>query len=93
MEKQDIKAVEVFIEANIENLHRARLDFKIRGYHSPNFVYIGDIFPKEEGSLWVKPINKNTGCTVFGAKIIADYRIPVGKFKLSYRELSYREIG
>lgn len=75
MEARDKKAVQKYIE----KLQDKILELRYAVVHAggrPNVVYIGDIFPRKKDELRPSPMQLDTGCKIFGMKIIADFRVP-----------------
>lgn len=75
MEKRDVKALSEYIESRLPLILEARNKVSDAG-GVPNVIYIGDIFPRKENELRPSAVQVDTGSTVFGMKIIADYRVP-----------------
>ena len=85
--KQKIdKAVQIYCENLMPLIAEAR-NKVVRAGASPKVMYIGDIFQYKKNELPESPMKLNTGCKVFGMKIIADYRVPIDKFYIMQGEL------
>lgn len=80
------KSTRVYVEHLIPLIAEARSKV-IKAGASPNVMYIGDIFPYKKDELPVSPMKVDTGCTIFGMRIIADYRIPSDRFYIMQGEL------
>ena len=88
-EERRTKAVERFVARNFIDIAKARAD-ALKAYGIPSTMYVGDIFPKDPlDILAITPMNVDTGCRVFGMRIVADFRIPKNKFYITYGDLSY----
>jgi len=88
MTKKQIKAVQVYVEHLLPLIAEARSKV-IKAGATPNVMYIGDIFAlaRKKDELFLSAIKLDTGCKVFGMRIIADYRVPVDKFYIMQGEL------
>lgn len=87
-EKKRSEAVENFVMRNLEDITKARAEAIKAGGH-PRTLYVGDIFPREPDVLFVSPMNVDTGCRIYGMRVVADFRIPINKFYITYGDLSY----
>lgn len=86
LEKRDIKAIQIYVEHLTPLIAEARNKVVHAGAR-PNVMYVGDIFPKKKNELRISPMKVDTGCKIFGMKIIADYRVPFDKFYIMQGEL------
>lgn len=84
--KKICDAVQVYCEHLTPLIAEAR-NKVVRAGASPQVMYIGDIFSYPKDSLPLSPIKLDTGCKIFGMKIIADYRVPFDKFYITQGEL------
>lgn len=87
MNKKDSKAIQKYIEAETTHIMIARSKVMEAGAE-PKVLYIGDIFPRKKDELRLSAMLLDTGCTIFGMKIIADFRVPVGNFYITQGELT-----
>jgi len=86
MNKEDTKATEIYVDHLALLIAEAR-NKVVRAGASPKVMYIGDIFPREKDELRPSAMKYDTGCRIFGMKIIADYRVPIDKFYITQGEL------
>ena len=86
MENRDTKAVSIYVEHLMPLIADAR-NKVVKAGASPKVMYIGDIFPRKKNELRVSAMKVDTGCKVFGMKIVADYRVPIDKFYITQGEL------
>lgn len=86
MTKEDTEAVGIYVETLLPLIAEARNKVVAAGA-SPKVMYISDIFPRKKDELRMSAVKVDTGCKVFGMKIIADYRIPIDKFYILQGEL------
>lgn len=86
MNKKDTKALQSYVEHLTPLIAEARNQVTRAGAR-PNVMYIGDIFPRKKDELKPSAMKFDTGCKIFGMKIIADYRVPVDKFYIMQGEL------
>jgi hypothetical protein len=80
------KVVQKYCEPQTLRILDAR-NAVVRAGGRPNVMYIGDIFPPKKNELPLSPMQMNTGCKIFGMKIIADYRVPRDHFYIMQGEL------
>lgn len=86
MEDRDTKAIAIYCEHLMPLIAEARNKVMDSGAR-PNVMYVGDFLPKKKDELRISPMKLNTGCKVFGMKIIMDYRVPFDKFYIMQGEL------
>lgn len=86
LEERDIKVVKTYVDALLPLIAEGRHKVMAAGTW-PRVIYIGDIFPREGEELRPSAMKVDTGCEVFGMKIIADYRVPFDKFYIMQGEL------
>lgn len=84
--KKDAEAVQKYCEPKTKLIAEARAKV-IKAGGRPNTMYIADILPREKNELRPSAMQFNTGCKIFGMKIIADYRIPKDHFYITQGEL------
>jgi hypothetical protein len=83
MNKKELKAVEGFMMAKIDAIHKARTQTMIKSYYRPDNVLIGSVVPPTEEEKGLLYYGKDTGCTFMGMKVIIDSRVPVGEFRIT----------
>lgn len=84
--KRDIKAVEKTVIPLTNLIAEARAKVKDAG-GKPNVIYIPDVFPRKKDEIRMSAMQVDTGCRIFGMKIIADYRVPKNNFYIMQGEL------
>lgn len=86
IKKKIEESVQIYVEHLMPLIAEARSKV-IKTGGRPNVMYIGDIFFYPKDGLSVSPMKMDTGCKVFGMKIIADFRVPFDKFYIMQGEL------
>lgn len=85
LQKRDEKALKKFIEPKLNLILEGRSKVIAAG-GNPTVMYIGDIFPRKKDELRVSAMNLHVG-SVYGMKVIADFRVPKDTFYITYGEL------
>jgi hypothetical protein len=86
MNDKDNEVIRIYVETLMDYIADARAKVMKAGA-MPRVMYIGDIFPREKDELRPSAIKLDTMSTVFGMRIIADYRVPKDKFYITQGEL------
>lgn len=80
------KVVKAYIEPQIPLIADGR-NKVVRAGGRPNVMYIGDLMPRNKNKLQLSPMKVDTGCRIFGMKIVMDFRIPKDSWYIMQGEL------